>query len=60
MDYRETTDTCCGCGAEAATRLANMPGEPQGLALCPWCGAEKCCMCGMGDDLACASCEGGR
>jgi len=27
------------------------------LAKCPFCGADKCCMCDMGDDVRCLSCE---
>jgi hypothetical protein len=56
MNYRETDDECPGCGATAEDRKDNKPNEPQGLATCPSCGAEKCCMCDMGDDVECVSC----
>jgi hypothetical protein len=58
MNYRETKDECPGCGATGSDRLSNKPKDPQGLATCPNCGAEKCCMCDMGDDVECISCEG--
>lgn len=57
MNYRETTDPCPGCGATARDRKHNKPAEPQGLETCPHCDAEKCCMCDMGDDVECPSCE---
>jgi hypothetical protein len=56
MNYRETTDTCPGCGATARDRARNMPARPQGLETCPHCDTEKCCMCDMGDDVECISC----
>lgn len=57
MNYRETTDTCPGCGATDKDRARNKPGEPQGLETCPHCETEKCCMCDMGDDVECISCN---
>lgn len=57
MNYRETDDECPSCGATAGDRLRNKPGEPQGLETCPYCNAEKCCMCDMGDDVECPSCD---
>ncbi len=58
QNYRETDDECPGCGATAAERQRNKPGAPQGLSECPHCGTEKCCMCDMGDDVECISCDG--
>lgn len=57
MNYRETNHTCPGCGATAKDRARNKPGEPQGLETCPHCDTEKCCMCDMGDDVECISCN---
>jgi hypothetical protein len=57
MNYRETDDECPGCGATAADRKRNKPDAPQGLETCPHCGTEKCCMCDMGDDVECISCD---
>ncbi len=57
LNYRETDDECPGCGATARDRRDNKPNSPQGLSECPQCGAEKCCMCDMGDDVECASCD---
>lgn len=57
LNYRETDDECPGCGATARGRRDNKPNSPQGLSECPQCGAEKCCMCDMGDDVECASCD---
>lgn len=54
--YRETTDECQGCGATANERKRNQPTQPQGLANCPHCGADKCCLCDMGDDVNCGNC----
>lgn len=58
MNYQETDDECPGCGATEGDRLRNKPDAPQGLEECPGCGAMKCCMCDMGDDVQCISCEG--
>ncbi len=55
-NYRETDDECIGCGATAVERRKNKPTEPQGLSECPACGAAKCCMCDMGDDVECGNC----
>lgn len=57
MKYRETEDECPSCGADAKDRKENKPDSPQGLTTCDFCGSEKCCMCDMGDDVACLSCE---
>lgn len=57
MDYKETKDECKGCGSTAKCRKENKPEEPQGLEECPHCGNTKCCMCDMGDDVECPSCD---
>lgn len=57
MNYRETDDECPSCGASARDRKQNKPNEPQGLETCPFCRSEKCCMCDMGDDVECGSCD---
>ena len=57
MNYRETEDECQGCGATAKDRKENKPDAPQGLEDCPFCGHTKCCMCDMGDDVECPSCD---
>ena len=56
MKYRETNDKCPSCGATEVDRRMNKPSEPHGLETCPHCGAKKCCMCDMGDDVECLSC----
>lgn len=60
MNYRETDDECPSCGATAKDRRDNKPDSPQGLETCPHCSAEKCCMCDMGDDVECPSCDLGE
>lgn len=57
MNYRESVEECVGCVATANDRKRNKPNDPQGLETCPHCGADKCCMCDMGDDVECASCD---
>jgi hypothetical protein len=57
MNYRETDDECPSCGATDGDRKRNQPDAPQGLSECPHCGALKCCMCDMGDDVECISCN---
>ena len=57
INYRETDDECPGCGATYGDRQRNRPDDPQGLSECGYCGTEKCCMCDMGDDVECISCE---
>ena len=57
LNYQDTADECPGCGASESERRRGKPGEAQGLSECPWCGAEKCCMCDMGDDIECMSCD---
>ncbi|TDX11930.1 hypothetical protein EDF88_4528 [Buttiauxella sp. BIGb0552] len=42
----EQLKECNGCGNEA----------PDELYECPHCGAEKCNMCDMGDNVACNNC----
>lgn len=56
-NYRETDDECSTCGGKSGDRKHNKPDEPQGLSKCPHCNADKCCMCDMGDDVPCMSCE---
>ena len=48
---------CPGCGSTSQDRKANRPDDPQGLKACPHCGTLKCCMCDMGDDVECISCD---
>jgi len=57
LNYRKTEDECPSCGATHTDRFRNKPTEPLGLSECPHCGAEKCCMCDMGDDVDCPSCD---
>lgn len=55
---------CPGCGSSQADREAYAKRHlgddtiPTALLNCPHCGAQKCCMCDMGDDVLCLSCEG--
>ena len=54
---------CAGCGSDLLDReqfrARNKDDTiPTGTKLCPHCGTEKCCMCDMGDDVACMACEG--
>ncbi len=57
LNYRETDGDCQGCGATCTDRQYNKPDALQGISECPHCGAEKCCMCDMGDDVECISCD---
>lgn len=57
LNYSETDDDCGGCGSTAADRIRSNPGEQQGTWICPHCGAEKCLMCCMGDDVECGNCD---
>jgi len=57
MNYRETDEECPSCGADYGDRKRNKPDDPQGLEECPHCGNLKCCMCDMGDDVECPSCD---
>lgn len=59
---------CECCGSTAADRLnkltndiLNFPKEKHEAYLkpCPHCGATKCSMCDMGDDVYCISCDNG-
>lgn len=59
MNYRETDDECPSCGATVAERRLNYPNGPHGLEMCPHCNAGKCCICDMGDDVKCISCDDG-
>lgn len=53
----EDDDDCPGCGSTAVERGRNKRDQPQGLKQCPHCSSYKCCMCDMGDDVECGSCE---
>lgn len=57
FSYRDSRSICSGCGATAAERQQSQPDAPQGLSQCPFCHAEKCCMCDMGDDVGCGNCD---
>ena len=59
LNYRETDDACGGCGSTLADRRHSNPLEQHGLSACPHCGAEKCTVCDMGDNVDCGSCETG-
>lgn len=53
---------CNGCGSTQADRedyrKRNKDDSiPVDTKNCSHCGAEKCCMCDMGDDVLCMSCE---
>lgn len=58
-------DDCPGCGSSLADREKRAEqskreyGEALSTALinCPHCHSLKCCMCDMGDDTNCISCE---
>jgi hypothetical protein len=57
------TDECSGCGSTRADREQYRKKNSDDTIsvdtkLCPHCGAQKCCMCDMGDDVACTACEG--
>lgn len=56
-DKKETDEACPSCGATAKDRMANKQESPQDLSECPYCGNYKCCMCDMGDDVECPSCN---
>ncbi len=56
LHYRETEADCKGWGASLAERN-NHGSDPSGLSECPQCGADKCCVCDMGDDVECVSCD---
>lgn len=54
-------DDCHGCGATLADRERHKASAPDAnistaLSVCPHCGAGKCAMCDMGDDVACGNC----
>ena len=44
---------CDGCNSTAAQRMLE---DYTGLRPCNRCGALKCALCDMGDDVECASC----
>lgn len=47
-------DECTGCASLPSAR----PADDKELRQCPHCGALKCRLCDMGDDVSCISCEG--
>ncbi len=58
---RTADDECDGCGStpsERARLAAGSPSDdvPLGLSSCPHCGACKCAMCDLGDDVECGNC----
>lgn len=60
----EDDDNCPACGSSLGDRENYRKQNkddaiPLGLKNCPHCGSAKCCMCDMGDDVSCLSCEGG-
>lgn len=63
MSAQEVTeDDCPGCGSAHGHRVKFAAGAddvPLGLGTCPHCGAKKCCLCDMGDDVECISCVEG-
>lgn len=60
MNYRDSDEECGGCGSTAAARARNQAGAQQGLSDCPHCGATKCCLCDLGDDVECGNCDLGE
>ena len=55
-------DECPGCGSSEPDRIRYRDQNSDSdisLALwsCPHCGSLKCCMCDMGDDTDCISCD---
>lgn len=50
-------EKCSACGSDLEDRQKNMPDDEHDLRECPHCGGSKCCMCDMGDDCPCMSCE---
>lgn len=58
-------DNCPACGSSLANRESYAkrnadPGDDPistGFTDCPHCGSKKCCMCDMGDDVECLSCD---
>lgn len=57
----EDHEVCGGCGSTHAERLAHaMQRTTQvrdaTLRECQHCGADKCIICDMGDDVECGSC----
>ncbi len=51
---------CGGCGSSLADRVRYANGQadvPLGLSECPHCGAAKCAMCDLGDDVECGNCN---
>lgn len=50
-----SVDECPCCGSTPSDRVKR--DDYQGLRECPHCGALKCAMCDMGDDVECGSCN---
>lgn len=56
---------CPGCGSTPKDRAdylarnndADHDADDDKLRSCPHCGSLKCCMCDMGDDVECVSCN---
>lgn len=53
---------CPGCGSSLKDRQDyvkrnNGSRLTTSLRRCPHCGSQKCCMCDMGDDVECLSCD---
>lgn len=60
-DGEPSSHVCPGCGSSLQERLSKAtryPSERISTAIreCPHCGAGKCCMCDMGNDVECPSC----
>lgn len=56
------SNECPGCGSKQHDRenyrkQHSDDSIPLDLATCGHCGAKKCCMCDMGDDVECISCN---
>lgn len=55
-------EECNTCGSSLTDRVRYAKGDasiPLGFNNCLHCSALKCCMCDMGDDVRCMSCENG-
>jgi hypothetical protein len=56
---------CPGCGSTPTNRdrfIEKLPEDERDqvnadFMHCPHCDSVKCCMCDMGDDVSCISCE---
>ncbi|EIW6162754.1 hypothetical protein MF451_003751 [Salmonella enterica subsp. enterica serovar Saintpaul] len=55
-------DCLCGWEQPRAKKLPPCEGcgndDPEYVEHCTTCGAQKCDMCDMGDDVECGNCEG--